>query len=166
MKLYELALCGAPTNVQSAAVEKCLTGVLNTFGLHLGSDVGWSIRPAAFEPDQKTSAAVAFFGECGVSDAGVDELLKRGIPIIPIATEPGKINAELPDRLKPFNCLTFAGDGPMRIATALLECLAQRSRSSQCSPPSIARRQGRDRLSDSRGANLDDSQRGCRFRIR
>jgi len=123
MKLYELALTGAPTRVQSAAVEKCLTDVLSTFGLRLGVDVGWSIGPAAFEPDQKTSAAVAFFGEVGVSDAGVDGLLKRGTPIIPIATEPGKISAELPDRLKVFNCLTFSGDGPMRISTALLECL-------------------------------------------
>lgn len=63
------------------------------------------------------------FGEVGVSAAGVDELLKRGTPIIPIATEPGTISAELPDRLKVFNCLTFSGDGPMRIGTALLECL-------------------------------------------
>jgi hypothetical protein len=123
MKLYELALTGAPTSVQSAAVEKCLTDVLSTFGLCLGADVGWSIRPAAFEPDQKTSAAVAFFGEVGVSDAGVDGLLKRGTPIIPIASEAGKISAEIPDRLKVFNCLTFSGDGPMRIGTALLECL-------------------------------------------
>jgi hypothetical protein len=123
MKLYELALIGAPTSAQSTAVEKCLTDVLNTFRLHLGVDVGWLIRPSTFEPDQKTSAAVAFFGEVGLSDVGVEELLKRGTPIIPVATEPGKISAEIPDRLKFFNCLTFAGDGPMRIATALLECL-------------------------------------------
>ena len=109
MKLYELALTGAPTSVQSAAVEKCLKDVLSTFGLRLGVDVGWSICPATFEPDQKTSAAAGFFGEVGVSAAGVDELLKRGTPIIPIATEPGKISAELPDRLKVFNCLTFSG---------------------------------------------------------
>jgi hypothetical protein len=123
MKLYELALAGTPTSDQSAAVEKSLTDVLNTFGLRLGAEVDWSIGLTTFEGNQKTSAAVAFFGEIGVSDAGIEELLKRGIPIIPIATEPGKISAEIPDRLKPFNCLTFAGDGPTRIATALLECL-------------------------------------------
>jgi hypothetical protein len=123
MKLYDLALTGAPTAVQSVAVEQCLTDVLNTFGLSLGADVGWSICPTTFEPSQTTSAAVAFFGEVGVSDASMERLLKRGTPIIPIATEPGKISVELPDRLKLFNCLTFAGDGPMRIATALLECL-------------------------------------------
>jgi hypothetical protein len=123
MKLYELALIGAPTDVQSIAVEKCLSDVLNTFGLSLRADVGWSICPTTFEPSQMTSAAVAFFGKVGVSDASVEPLLKRGTPIIPIATEPGKISVELPDRLTLFNCLTFAGDGPMRIATALLECL-------------------------------------------
>lgn len=123
MTLYELALTGAPTSTHSAAVEKHLTTVLNTFGLNLGADIGWSVRPSAFDPDQKTSAAVAFFGEVGISDDSVKELLNRGIPIIPIATESGRISAEIPDRLKRFNCLTLADHGPMRIATALLECV-------------------------------------------
>lgn len=123
MKLYEVALLGVPTLTQIAAVEECLAGVLSPFRLNLGSDIGWSIRPSTFEPDQTTSAAAAFFGEVSVSDVGVEDLLKRGTPIIPIASTSGKIGSELPDRLKPFNCLTFDADGPTRIATALLECL-------------------------------------------
>ena len=123
MPLYELALIGAPSPLQSAAVEKGLTDVLSTFGLQLGTDVGWSIRPATFRPGQKTSAAAAFFGKVGVSNVGIEELIMRGTPVIPIATETGRISSELPECLKPFNCLTFTGDGPVRIATALLECL-------------------------------------------
>ena len=123
MKLYEVVLAGAPTTIQSSAVEACLVDMLSGFGLHLGVEVGWSVRPARFKPDSKTSAAVAFFGKAGGSDAGLNALLGSHIPIIPVASEIGRIGLELPLCLKPFNCLTFGGDGPMRIATALLECL-------------------------------------------
>ncbi len=122
MKIYELALVGAPTPAQSSTVEACLSDVLSAFGLRLGVEVGWSVRPSSFSPRAKTSAAVAFFGEAGGTDACLDGL-QGHTPIIPVASEPGRISAELPERLKKFNCLTFAGDGPMRIASALLECL-------------------------------------------
>jgi TIR domain len=123
MPLYELALIGAPNPLQCGAVEKGLTDVLSTFGLHLGTDVGWSVRPVTFRPVRNIPAAAAFFAQVGVSDVGVEELLERGTPIIPIASGLGRISAELPECLKPFNCLTFADDGPVRIATALLECV-------------------------------------------
>jgi hypothetical protein len=123
MKLYELVLTGAPKAAQSSAVEACLSDVLSGFGLHLGIEVGWSVLPESFKPAPKTSAAVAFFGEAGGSEIGLDALLESHTPIIPVASEPGRISAEMPESLKPFNCLTFEGDGPMRIATALLECL-------------------------------------------
>lgn len=123
MKLYELALVGAPTSAQSRAIEKCLSEVLSPFALHLGAEIGWSISPTAFEPDQSVSAAVAFIGGGDSQTAIIEELLRRGTPIIPVASEPGKIHSELPERLRPFNSLTMAADGSMRIATALLECV-------------------------------------------
>jgi hypothetical protein len=49
--------------------------------------------------------------------------LRRGIPILPIASTETAIGAEIPDRLKPLNCLTYAGHGAQRISTALLECV-------------------------------------------
>jgi hypothetical protein len=124
MVFYELALIGAPTSSQSSAVQQRLEDVLSTFNLHLGAEIGWSIgSSSSLMGDQKIPTAAAFFCEVGTSDAGLTELLGRGVPIIPVATEPGKIGIELPNLLKPFNCLTFSGDGPTRIATALLECV-------------------------------------------
>ncbi len=123
MKLYELAILGAPGIGAAEAVEGKLTDVLNTFGLRLGNEVGWSVMPPSFEPDQKTPSAAAFFGDVSVADTGVERWLDRGIPIIPIASAAARISAEVPESLKYLNCLTLSGDGPTRIATALLECL-------------------------------------------
>src|ERR1700723_1367381 len=123
MVLYELALMGAASDAQAAELQKYLLQVIAPFGLRLGHEVAWSIRPVSFMPAQKTPAAAAFFGAPGVSEAGLDPLLAAGVPILPIVSAEGRIIAELPARLKPLNCLTWAGHGPERIATAVLECV-------------------------------------------
>jgi hypothetical protein len=123
LPLYELALMGDPTDDEIASVEACLSKVIGAFGLRLGAEVGWGARAIAFDPSQKTSAAAAFFGRPGVSSGGVAKLLARGIPIIPVAQSSSSISADLPDALKPFNCLTFDDDGALRITTAMLECI-------------------------------------------
>jgi hypothetical protein len=123
MPLYDLAVMGAPSGGEIASLEACLSEVIEPFGLRLSVEVAWSARANTFDPSQKTSAAVAFFGKPGASSNGVANLLARGIPIIPVAQSATSISADLPDILKPFNCLTFAGDGALRIATAMLECI-------------------------------------------
>lgn len=123
MALYELALMGAPSDTQIGDVETCLSGAIAPFGLRLGAEVGWSIRPAIFDPEQKVPAAVAFFGQPGIAIDGIQDLIARGIPVIPVARESNTVSNDLPDLLKAFNCLTFGGDGALRIATALLECV-------------------------------------------
>jgi hypothetical protein len=123
MRLYELALMGAPSDSQISAVEACISEVINPFGLSLKAEVGWTVGSAGFHPSQKVPAAVAFFGEPNIQADDVGSLVAQGIPIIPVAHEPKTISADLPGVLKPFNCLTFEGDGALRIATALLECV-------------------------------------------
>jgi hypothetical protein len=123
MPLYELALMGEPSDDDIAAVEACLSSVIAPFGLGVGVDVGWAVKPATFVPSDRTSATVAFFGKPGVSADTITDLLARCIPIIPVAQSPATISADLPDALKPFNCLTSSGDGALRITTAMLECV-------------------------------------------
>jgi hypothetical protein len=123
MALYELAVMGAPTDAQIAELQENIIVAIRAFGLQLGTDVRWTIRPTNLAIDQRTSTAVAFFGGMGVFDAGLDTLLQQGVPIIPIASAPGKIGTEIPALLKAFNCLTYSEDGPLRVATALLECV-------------------------------------------
>jgi hypothetical protein len=123
MPLYDLALMGEPSDDDIAAIEACLSTVIAPFGLVVGVDVGWAVKPAIFVPSDRTSATVAFFGKPGVSADSITDLLARCIPIIPVAQSPTTISADLPDALKPFNCLTSSGDGALRITTAMLECV-------------------------------------------
>lgn len=123
MRFYELALMGEPSTGQISVIEACLSQVIYPFGLRLKAEVGWTVCGADFHPLQNVPAAAAFFGAPGIHSDGVNDLLKQGIPVIPIANEPKTIGTDLPDALKPFNCLTFQGDGALRISTALLECV-------------------------------------------
>jgi hypothetical protein len=123
MALYEFAIMGAPSAAQVADLEKHISEVIEPFGLHLGREVAWSICSTDFKVAQKTSAAVAFFGGIGVSDAGIDAVLQGGVPVLPIASTEANIGSEIPAKLKVLNCLTYAGHGPVRISTALLECV-------------------------------------------
>ncbi len=121
--LYELAIMGAPSEDQIAELRTYTSQVVELFGLRLGDEVSWSIRPGDFRPAQKTPAAVAFFGAAGVSEAGVNTLLRSGVPILPVSSADGQVNAEIPAQLKALNCLAYATHGPERISTALLECV-------------------------------------------
>ena len=123
MGLYELVVMGAPSNGQVEELGGHIARLIEPFGLELGKEVKWSVLPGAFEPDQMTPVAVAFFGGAGVSDVGINSLLPAGVPILPIASRDGQIAVEIPPQLRALNCVTVAGHGPERIATALLECV-------------------------------------------
>lgn len=123
MALYELALMGAPSNEQIDELAQYLSQVIEPFGLHLGHEVGWSICSTDFDPPQKTPAAVAFFGGVGVSEAGLNAIMNKGIPVIPVPSAAGRFEIEIPLQLGTLNGLTYATDGYQRISTALLECV-------------------------------------------
>src|ERR1051326_1584413 len=123
MALYELALMGAPSNKQVSEVAQCLSTAIEPFGLRLGEEVGWTIRPTQFNPSQKTAAAVAFFGEINVSEEGLSAVLRSDIPILPVASAEGRFEMEIPAQLRALNGLNYSTVGPLRISTALLECV-------------------------------------------
>jgi hypothetical protein len=123
MSLYELAVVGSPTDEQVAELEIQLTEFLGPFGLQLRNEVGWHIRPKHIVFGQRTPAAAVFFGAPAASTDGLESLLRNGIPILPTASKPGKISAEVPNELKHLKCLTLAVDGMLRVTTGLLECL-------------------------------------------
>jgi len=123
MAVYELAIMGAPSDAQVDELRACVTAMIEPFGLLLGREVGWSVRPTDFTPPQNTAAAVAYFGTPGAPEPGMNALLRRGIPILPVASENGRIHEEIPAALLPLNCLTCADHGLQRISTALLECV-------------------------------------------
>lgn len=123
MAIYELALMGAPSATQVRELGEHITRIIEPFGLRLGHEVAWSDDPPDFRPEPQKPAAVAFFGGNGIPAAAISSVLQRGIPVLPVVSAEGRIQHELPEVLKPLNCLTYAGHGSLRIATALLECV-------------------------------------------
>ena len=120
--IYELALMGAPTEDQVAALVGEIESAVSAFGLRLGVDVGLNIRPLTFAPSNRISSAAAFFGSEVASGMDVSHLLSRAIPVLPIVSSLARVRADLPAQLWPINCLEYGAAGASRVVSALLEC--------------------------------------------
>lgn len=120
--IYELAALGLPTDAQLKDLEDILRPAVEAFGLRLGHEVAWARPPAAFEPSERNSAAAVFFGGAGTSTANVERLLSRAVPVLPVVSSIARVHVDLPEQLRPFNCLDYNQVGVGRVATALLEC--------------------------------------------
>lgn len=121
--LYELAVLGCPSEAHLADLKRAVSAAVKNFGLHLGQDVGWSVKPSEFQPNpQSASAAVFFGGDCD-SQFDLQKLLNRAIPVLPVVTNPSRVGSEIPQIIQPLNCLPLTHGGVNRVATALLECV-------------------------------------------
>lgn len=121
--LYELAVLGSPTDSQVSALKEVVGDSVDMFNLRLEHEVSWCVCPEEFTPNQQRSSAAVFFGGENPPLANIVNLLERGIPILPVASDINLVNAEIPKLLQPLNCLDYKIAGPQRVATALLECV-------------------------------------------
>jgi TIR domain len=121
--LYELAILGDPSDAQIQELEAIVSRAVGAFGLRLGHDVSWLVRPDGFDPSQQKGAAAVFFGGANAPPANIDPLLRRGIPILPVVSTIRRVGEEIPESLRRLNCLAYDTAGGLRIATALLECV-------------------------------------------
>lgn len=120
--LYQLGILGAPSAAQISELENILSHAVGMFNLRLGQEVGWDICPETFNPQQQRSAAAVFFGGENAPLANIANLLERGIPLLPVASDLSRVSTEIPGILQPLNCLVYTAGGAQRVATALLEC--------------------------------------------
>jgi len=121
--LYELAVLGSPSNEVVGELEQCIADAVAPFGLSLGDEIAWSVRPKTFNPAQTKSAAAIFFGAVGAPLANMESLLRRGVPILPVVSNTTKVHDEIPTELRALNCLAYNTAGAQRTVTALLECV-------------------------------------------
>lgn len=120
--LYELAVLGAPTDAILGELENSISAATAPFGLRLGEEIAWHVRPNVFDPAQTKSAAAVFFGGADAPATNVESLLRRGIPILPVVSDITKVQEEIPALLRPLNCLAYNVGGVQRTTSALLEC--------------------------------------------
>lgn len=119
--LYQLAVLGAPSDMQISTLSESLAQALVPFNLSLGHDVAWEILPTTFKPHQLQPAAAVFFADPLADTARLEELLQRGVPLLPVVSSLDKAAAELPAILQPLNHLSYADTGVDMIAATLLE---------------------------------------------
>jgi len=120
--LYELLVLGSPSQKQLADIEEIIERSVAMFNLHLGNEIGWIVCPDSFIPKKQVSTAAIFFGGDNHDFPILNNLMSRGIPVLPVVSEISKVETEIPLILRPLNCLVYT-TGPQRIASALLECV-------------------------------------------
>ena len=105
--MYQLAVLGSPTDEQVRQLEELIAEAVKLFGLRLGQEVSWEVCPTDFSPEQQKSAAVVYYGGIDAPTANIDRLLRTNIPILPVVSDSGKVETEIPEQLRPFNCLAY-----------------------------------------------------------
>jgi hypothetical protein len=156
--LYQLAVLGSPTDAQVLELEEIIGEAVGMFNLGLGREVGWEVCPKKFDPEQQCSSAAVFFGGRNPPTDNIANLLDRGIPLLPVASDVNQVNAEIPAMLQPLNCLSYSSGGSQRVATALLECagLLPRQRRVFVSYRRVEAREAALQLFDALSARLYD----------
>lgn len=120
--LYELAVLGAPSDAQLSALEEIVGKAVSAFGMNLGDEVAWLVRPDQFAPSQRKAAAAVYFGSPGAGAFDVAGLVRRAVPVLPVVSDLNRVRDEIPQELRHINCLDYRDGGARRVATALLEC--------------------------------------------
>jgi hypothetical protein len=120
--LYELAILGAPSEVQLSELQRIVAEAVRPFGLRLGEEVAWHVLPEAFNPPQQKTAAAVFFGGTNAPQHNVQHLSRGAVPILPVVSDLAMVQEEIPAVLRALNCLAYSAGGAQRVATALLEC--------------------------------------------
>ena len=122
-RLYDIALLGKPTTAQVEEVRADIAGAVAPYGLRLGVEIGWEVKPADEFFDEQRAAVALYFGHDNPSEEGLSRITDLGIPVIPIVTTGDSIQDRLPKALRHLNALDYGSMGPGRVAATALESL-------------------------------------------
>jgi hypothetical protein len=123
MALYEIVVIGHPTGAQIQELQHLVGRVQVQFGFNEG-EITFQSCPTTFQPNQRSCAAALFIGGAQGANFDVTAVLDpKIIPILPVASTPNAVDAEIPQLLRAINCI-FLDQSPIeRIFSALLECI-------------------------------------------
>lgn len=122
LPLYCLALLGTVPGGLAAELKKKIANRLKDLGLELGKDVGlFEGDLVDFQPAIDRCSAALCFASCGgENEAAVGKLIKRRIPLIPVATCKTRFTTEFPGKLGELNGIDMTC-GLDSLAVVLLE---------------------------------------------
>ena len=118
---YCLALLGNLPAEVAAVLREQISARLRELGLTLGKDVSlFEGRLSDFRPSIDRCCAALCFEIGADQEASVEQLIKRRIPLVPVATCKTRLPQEFPGKLGGLNGLDMKA-GPASLAVALLE---------------------------------------------
>lgn len=124
MAWYQLALLGTPPVGIERELEAKLTEAIESLGMILGDEVSLHTGDSPFCPEEKVASAALYFGEATqIERSDLADLLRKGVPVIPIATEEKNFPTEIPTELQPINGVSLDKYDATQLATLLLECV-------------------------------------------
>jgi hypothetical protein len=125
LSIYELAVLGAPTTEERAALTTTLARLVDDFGLVIGAQVILHDTASVASRNKHSAFAAAYFGPGEQVDIeAARKLIRSSAPIIPTFGSRQNFATAVPDFLQPFNGLRRRADDPRQteLALALLEC--------------------------------------------
>lgn len=126
MSHYELAILGHATPDERSRLTRTIEGMVDVFGLAVGTDVVIRDAHTISVRDVKAATAAAYFGGSPQADVAVTrELVRASLPVIPTVPAGTNFAAAVPSVLQGFNGLFRRADGEdmTELAAALLECV-------------------------------------------
>lgn len=121
--LYEIVILGKPEANFLKDLKKQIEDLLTPFNLRLGQEIKWNINPSSYTLYPKCSTMALYFGNSDKVVQHISTMLESSIPTLPLVSRLDNVGEEIPDLLRPLNCLSIADNSLKRIATAALECI-------------------------------------------
>ncbi len=122
MELYQLAILGQCAAPLQARIHTLLQEAVTALGMTLGVEVTLHIGDALFPHQEKLTAGVLYFGgDAKVEHASLAMLLRKRVPVVPVASAPGNFSTEIPPGLHATNGVFLANANAERLTSILLE---------------------------------------------
>jgi hypothetical protein len=125
MSLYELAILGSPAPEMVGRLKAAIAGMVDDFGLSVGSDVVIHDATTISGRDKRVAFAAVYFGGDAQADIpALEELIQSSASIIPCVSANGDFALQVPKLLTFSNGLKLRADDTelIEVASALLEC--------------------------------------------
>lgn len=122
--LYQCLVFGSPAATQYDALKASIAAAVSPFALTIDVDV--TVSKGFGTSFSSTAATVAiFFGSAAPQLDEYPELLRQGIPIVPLVSSLANVGTELPDCLKAINALELVPSDVdlIRPTIVALQCL-------------------------------------------
>lgn len=119
--IYTLGLFGSPTVQERSEIGDFVAAATRPLGMTIGNEISIVTNPSDMIADGGRTSASAYFVAPGAPEAGLAELVRLGVPIIPVLRQ-GRSATEIPAMVSHLNALDLSKDSTKRLASALLEC--------------------------------------------